>query len=110
MAASVDVTLLGRFYERFADHAVEIGRRVAYQVTGQLPDEQYSRYAQVALSPSARQDNNEGWGVPLRRVGQRLARPAPALSPVGIAARRSRPQAVRSSPGDRLYPPTAPTR
>lgn len=35
VAAAVDVTLLGRFYERFADHAAEIGRRVVFQVTGQ---------------------------------------------------------------------------
>jgi phosphate transport system protein len=35
VAAAVDVTLLGRYYERFADHAVEIGRRVVYQVTGE---------------------------------------------------------------------------
>jgi phosphate transport system protein len=34
VAAAVDVTLLGRYYERFADHAVEIGRRVIFQVTG----------------------------------------------------------------------------
>lgn len=33
--ATVDVTLLDRFYERFADHAVEIGRRVVFQATGQ---------------------------------------------------------------------------
>lgn len=39
VAAAVDVTLLGRFYERFADHAVEISRRVIFQVTGQLPAE-----------------------------------------------------------------------
>ena len=39
VAAAVDVTLLGRFYERFADHAVEIGRRVVFQATGRLPDE-----------------------------------------------------------------------
>ena len=36
-AGPVDVTLLGRFYERFADHAVEISRRVVFQITGQLP-------------------------------------------------------------------------
>jgi phosphate transport system protein len=35
VAAAVDVTLLGRYYERFADHAVEIGRRVIFQATGQ---------------------------------------------------------------------------
>jgi phosphate transport system protein len=40
VTAAVDVALLGRFYERFADHAVEIGRRVVFQVTGTLPPEQ----------------------------------------------------------------------
>ncbi|ANR91857.1 phosphate signaling complex protein PhoU [Mycobacterium avium] len=34
VAAAVDATLLGRFYERFADHAVEIARRVIFQATG----------------------------------------------------------------------------
>ena len=38
VAAAVDVTLLGRFYERFADHAVEIGRRVSFQATGETSD------------------------------------------------------------------------
>ncbi len=38
VASAVDVTLLGRFYERFADQAVEIGRRVVFQVTGRVPD------------------------------------------------------------------------
>jgi phosphate transport system protein len=37
VAAAIDLTLLGRFYERFADQAVEIGRRVFYQVTGEHP-------------------------------------------------------------------------
>jgi phosphate transport system protein len=37
VTAAVDVTLLGRFYERFADHAVEIGRRVIFQATGKPP-------------------------------------------------------------------------
>jgi phosphate transport system protein len=39
VSAAVDVTLLGRFYERFADHAVEIGRRVIFQATGHLPED-----------------------------------------------------------------------
>ena len=34
VAAAVDVALLGRFYERFADHAVQIARRVIFQATG----------------------------------------------------------------------------
>jgi phosphate transport system protein len=37
-ACAVDVTLLGRFYERFADHAVQVARRVIFQATGRLPD------------------------------------------------------------------------
>jgi phosphate transport system protein len=37
--AAVDVVLLGRFYERFADHAVEVGRRIVFQATGTLPAE-----------------------------------------------------------------------
>ena len=40
VAAAVDVTLLGRYYERFADHAVEVARRVIFQVTGNTPTEQ----------------------------------------------------------------------
>lgn len=34
--AAVDVTLLSRYYERFADHAVEISRRIIFQATGQI--------------------------------------------------------------------------
>ncbi len=33
--AAVDVTLLSRFYERFADHAVTIAKRVTYVATGE---------------------------------------------------------------------------
>lgn len=33
--AAVDVTLVGRYYERFADHAVSVSRRVIYLVTGE---------------------------------------------------------------------------
>ncbi|MDT5016160.1 MAG: phosphate transport system protein, partial [Mycobacterium sp.] len=38
VCSAVDVALLGRFYERFADHAVEIGRRVVFETTGGLPN------------------------------------------------------------------------
>jgi phosphate transport system protein len=37
VAAAVDITLLGRFYERFADHAVSVARRVVFVVTGKMP-------------------------------------------------------------------------
>jgi phosphate transport system protein len=35
--AAVDVTLLGRFYERFADHAVSVAKRTVFVVTGRMP-------------------------------------------------------------------------
>jgi phosphate transport system protein len=36
--AAVDVTLVGRYYERFADHAVSVAHRVVYLVTGDWHD------------------------------------------------------------------------
>jgi phosphate transport system protein len=35
----VDLTLLGRYYERFADHGVSVARRVVYLVTGEFQSE-----------------------------------------------------------------------
>jgi len=34
---AIDVTLVSRYYERFADHAVSLARRVIFLVTGQQP-------------------------------------------------------------------------
>lgn len=39
---AVDAALIGRYYERFADHAVAIARQVGYRVTGQLPVEHHA--------------------------------------------------------------------
>jgi phosphate transport system protein len=36
---AIDVTLVGRYYERFADHAVSVANRVIYVVTGEQPQE-----------------------------------------------------------------------
>jgi len=35
--AAVDVALLGRYYERIADHAVSVANRVVFVVTGEYP-------------------------------------------------------------------------
>ena len=37
--AAIDVTLVCRYYERFADHAVAVSRRVVFLVTGQQPQD-----------------------------------------------------------------------
>jgi len=34
MEAAIDLTLIGRYYERYADHAVRVARDVVYLVTG----------------------------------------------------------------------------
>ncbi|MGH3568303.1 MAG: phosphate signaling complex protein PhoU [Pseudonocardia sp.] len=34
---AVDIALLARFYERYADHAVAVARRIVYVVTGRMP-------------------------------------------------------------------------
>ncbi|ACZ23086.1 phosphate uptake regulator, PhoU [Sanguibacter keddieii DSM 10542] len=36
---TVDVTLVGRYYERFGDHGVSVARRVVYLVTGDFAEE-----------------------------------------------------------------------
>jgi phosphate transport system protein len=33
---AIDLTLLGRYYERYADHAVSVSRRVIFLVTGKF--------------------------------------------------------------------------
>ncbi len=33
---AIDITLIGRYYERYADHAVSVARRVYYLVTGKF--------------------------------------------------------------------------
>ena len=37
--SAIDVALLGRYYERFADHAVAIAKMVVYLVTGRVPED-----------------------------------------------------------------------
>jgi phosphate transport system protein len=39
VATAVDVALIGRFYERYADHAVALARRVVYIITGSMPSQ-----------------------------------------------------------------------
>jgi phosphate transport system protein len=39
LQAAVQLALVGRYYERIGDHAVNIGQRVQYMVTGWLPEQ-----------------------------------------------------------------------
>lgn len=38
LQTAVQIALVGRYYERIADHAVNIGERVRYMVTGWMPE------------------------------------------------------------------------
>jgi phosphate transport system protein len=60
VAAAVDVTLLSRYYERFADHAVEIGRRVVFQATGE-PSAGSAKRGDLACSPRLEEIMLSGW-------------------------------------------------
>jgi phosphate transport system protein len=55
LQAAVQLAMLARFYERIGDHAVNIGERVRYQVTGWLPEHAGAakyRARQVADKPA----------------------------------------------------------
>jgi phosphate transport system protein len=50
--AAVHLTLLGRYYERFADHTVQVGRRTIFMATGTSPDHWPAQGDAAALSGS----------------------------------------------------------
>ncbi|MFD6105443.1 phosphate signaling complex protein PhoU [Nocardia salmonicida] len=57
-AMVVDVTLLGRYYERFADHTVEVGRRTIFMATGSTPEEWFAARNLVAPTSVQQQYHN----------------------------------------------------
>jgi hypothetical protein len=109
--AAVDVTMLGRFYERFADHAVEIGRRIIFQATGRTSrvDVSYPR-GRERRQGGADADTVSAWPSAasgphhrprhslLVRVAHRLAMSLRRCHPRPAAGRRVQPLR-RASPG-----------
>src|SRR5690606_35824595 len=59
---AVDVTLLGRYYERFADHAVSVAKRAVYMVAGDHADEIRSGL-QPEILPAPGVEGACGWGA-----------------------------------------------
>lgn len=70
LQGAVQLAMIGRYYERIGDHAVNMGERVNYMVTGWLPEKagaarQRLREAEAALtSESAAQPGYPGSGTP----------------------------------------------
>jgi phosphate transport system protein len=61
LQVAVQLALVGRFYERIGDHAVNIGERVRYLCTGWLPEHTgAARQAARALQEGADQPHWEG--------------------------------------------------
>ena len=44
---AVQLAVIGRFYERIGDHAVNIGERVQYLVTGEIPEHKGAQRARI---------------------------------------------------------------
>ena len=71
--AAVDITLLGRYYERFADHAVSVAARVVYLVTGEWGNEANGTTrtprTRAACAPATDRSDLRGPGPPCPTPG-----------------------------------------
>ncbi len=57
LQAAVQLCLISRYYERIGDHAVNIGERVVYMVTGWLPE--YTGSARVQVREQGNRDETD---------------------------------------------------
>lgn len=64
LQAAVQLALIGRYYERIGDHAVNVGERVRYMVTGWLPEQAGALREQARGRVSWREGAEEADGAP----------------------------------------------
>jgi phosphate transport system protein len=71
LQVGVQLALVARFYERIGDHAVNIGDRVRYIVTGRLPGHEGEPTLQSTLGPSSPNGGEEpGSGAESREASE----------------------------------------
>lgn len=63
LQAAVQLALIGRYYERIGDHAVNMGERVRYMVTGWLPEQAGAARARLRDETAAPPTTTVGNGV-----------------------------------------------
>jgi phosphate transport system protein len=68
LQAAVQLALIGRYYERIGDHAVNIGQRVQYMVTGWLPEQTGAARLQARSDAALHAVDDDGPGS--QSVGQ----------------------------------------
>ena len=66
LEAAVQLALIGRYYERIGDHAVNIGNRVEYMVTGWLPEHNGAARHQAKVALRERTAASDAEVAPLR--------------------------------------------
>ena len=59
LRSAVQMALIGRYYERIGDHAVNIGERVTYMVTGWLPEHAGAARLKLRLGGSDAPDQGD---------------------------------------------------
>jgi phosphate transport system regulatory protein PhoU len=82
LQVGVQLALIGRYYERIGDHAVNIGERVRYMVTGWLPE--HTGAARLAARIRATDD------APAEEETTATAAPAPLASATQVESRLMR--------------------
>jgi phosphate transport system protein len=66
LEAAVQLALIGRYYERIGDHAVNVGNRVEYMVTGWLPEHSGAARHQAKVALRERTAASDAQNPPLR--------------------------------------------
>ncbi len=72
LEAAVQLALIGRYYERIGDHAVNIGNRVEYMVTGWLPEHNGAARHQAKVALRNRTAASDAENPRLRAGGRRV--------------------------------------